>query len=303
MYYRMNETLEPVQLQDIPAGEKIIAVMSKQEWKNCRDGIENAADAHLDIDDVYTTKAEVSGSALYGSFNIPDRTDLSDKYGFAFLINEKGLFLVDDTLYVKKAVEEIIHTKKWKEPSIERFLYDLIEYIVKGDMVKLEAAEKSLVRLENRILKDAPDTASIILNDMRGDLIDLRRHYAQMVDLIQEFEENENEFFEEPRLRYFRQAEARVERLQGLLTAINDYTVQLRDLVHTQMEAKQNSIMTVLTVVTTIFMPLTLITGWYGMNFTYMPELESKYSYPIVFVVCILIIVLSLVYFRKKKWL
>ena len=61
--------------------------------------------------------------------------------------------------------------------------------------------------------------------------------------------------------------------------------------------------MTLLTVVTSIFLPLTLIAGWYGMNFRYMPELEWKASYPVVILVSILIVVVCLVWFKKKKWL
>lgn len=61
--------------------------------------------------------------------------------------------------------------------------------------------------------------------------------------------------------------------------------------------------MTVLTIVTTIFMPLTLIAGWYGMNFRYMPELDSEWGYPIAITVSLLIVVGSLVFFKLKKWL
>ncbi len=61
--------------------------------------------------------------------------------------------------------------------------------------------------------------------------------------------------------------------------------------------------MTILTVITSIFLPLTLIAGWYGMNFRYMPELNWPWSYPIVFVVCIVIVVACLIFFKKKKWL
>ena len=61
--------------------------------------------------------------------------------------------------------------------------------------------------------------------------------------------------------------------------------------------------MTVLTVVTTVFMPLTLIVGWYGMNFKYMPELDSVWGYPAVIVVSLLIVVISLVFFKRKRWL
>ena len=61
--------------------------------------------------------------------------------------------------------------------------------------------------------------------------------------------------------------------------------------------------MTLLTVITSIFMPLTLIAGWYGMNFKYMPEREYKAAYPIVILLSIAIVVISLIFFKKKKWL
>ena len=59
----------------------------------------------------------------------------------------------------------------------------------------------------------------------------------------------------------------------------------------------------VLTVVTTVFMPLTLIVGWYGMNFKYMPELDSVWGYPAVIGISVLIVVVSIIFFKRKKWL
>ena len=94
-----------------------------------------------------------------------------------------------------------------------------------------------------------------------------------------------------------------MDRLYATASSLRDYTLQIGDLNKAHLELKQNHIMTILTVVTTIFMPLTLITGWYGMNFRYMPELDSVYAYPMVFGTCVLIIIFSLVYFKKKKWL
>ena len=64
-----------------------------------------------------------------------------------------------------------------------------------------------------------------------------------------------------------------------------------------------NLIMKVFTVVTTVFLPLTLIVGWYGMNFKYMPELTSQYGYPAVIILSILVVVLSLLFFKKKRLL
>ena len=79
--------------------------------------------------------------------------------------------------------------------------------------------------------------------------------------------------------------------------------MQLRDLYKAHIDIKQNRIMTVLTVVTTVFMPLTLIVGWYGMNFKYMPELEWRLGYPIVIVISLIIVAGSLLFFKLKKWL
>ena len=88
-----------------------------------------------------------------------------------------------------------------------------------------------------------------------------------------------------------------------MVTGQREYITQLRDLLQSQLDIRQNRIMTVLTVITSIFMPLTLIAGWYGMNFRYMPELEWKYSYPVLILISVAIVVVCLVWFRKKKWM
>ena len=74
-------------------------------------------------------------------------------------------------------------------------------------------------------------------------------------------------------------------------------------LYQSQLDVRQNRIMSLLTVISSIFMPLTLIAGWYGMNFKYMPELNYKISYPITIAVSVAIVIISLVFFKKKKWL
>ena len=88
-----------------------------------------------------------------------------------------------------------------------------------------------------------------------------------------------------------------------MVNALLDYTTQIRETYKSRLDVKQNRIMTVLTVVTTVFMPLTLIVGWYGMNFRYMPELEWKIGYPLVIIVSVIIVIASLIFFKVKKWL
>ena len=92
-------------------------------------------------------------------------------------------------------------------------------------------------------------------------------------------------------------------RLQDQISSLRDYTVQLRDLFSTQLDIRQNRTMSILTVVTTIFLPLTLIAGWYGMNFRNMPELGWRFGYPAVIIVRVVIVIVCIAYFKKKKWL
>ena len=95
----------------------------------------------------------------------------------------------------------------------------------------------------------------------------------------------------------------RMARRHDSAVSLRDHTMQVRDLYSAQLEVRQNRTMTLLTVITSIFLPLTLIAGWYGMNFRYMPELESPLGYPVVIAVSIAIVIVSLVFFKKKKWL
>lgn len=188
-------------------------------------------------------------------------------------------------------------------PSLERFLYDFLETLIARDLRLLNATEQELALIEDEILEGGLEKYPDKLNDIRTFLMDMRIHYEQLLDFGQELEENENGFFKEENLRYFRLFTERVMRLMDQVNSLRDYTVQLRELFSTQLDIRMNRIMTVLTIVTVIFMPLTLIAGWYGMNFVYMPELKWRYGYLAVFVVSAAILIGSVAWFRKRKWL
>jgi magnesium transporter len=84
---------------------------------------------------------------------------------------------------------------------------------------------------------------------------------------------------------------------------LQEYSVQVREAYHAQLEYDLNKIMKMFTVVTTVFLPLTLIVGWYGMNFTTMPELTWKYGYLAVIIMSLAVIVFCMIIFKKKKFL
>ena len=305
MYYKIAQSLREIPAEELKNTDgQYVATISFDEWNKNRDSFEMGIDLDLNLSEIYTTKAEVNYDSLTGSFSIPNREDFSkEDFKFAFALDEKGIVFIDDSGRAEEIIKVIGSTKKWKLPSLERFIYDFLDQIVIGDLRLMEKYEFELDSIEQMIMNGDEKFPSSRLNEIRNDIRDLRIHYEQLMDLGQELEENENNFFRQENLRYFRLFLNRIARLHDNSTALRDYTMQLRDLYKAHIDIKQNRIMTVLTVVTTIFMPLTLIVGWYGMNFRFMPELEWRWGYPLVIAVSILIVTASLLFFKKKKWL
>lgn len=304
MYYLIDTMLRNCSAEECHgSGFQYVAVLSPEEWSAECDSYEMGIDLEPDIQEFYTTHAEVNYDSVTGAFAIPDRNNMcGNYYKFAFALDEKGIVFIDPGDTVLRIISRIIETKKWRMPSLERFIYDFIEQIIHEDSRILENYEKRLDVIDNDI--DSGKEGDLdTLNDIRGDLRDLRTHYNQLIELAQEFEENENSFFQTDNLRFFRLFSSRVSRLHDIVNSLLEYTNQIRDTYQSRLDVKQNRIMTVLTVVTTVFMPLTLIVGWYGMNFKYMPELDSVWGYPVVIMVSLLIVVISLVFFKRKRWL
>lgn len=305
MYYKIGERIEefvPKTFENL--GFQYAAVITSEEWLESNKKFGMGIEWEINLDEITDTHVEVNIDSLTGTFSIPSRKNTSGpKHNFAFAMDEKGVVFIDDEGFATKIINKISQTKKYINPCLERFLYDFLESIIHRDYKIIEKYDSRLDEIEKDVLNEESTGSIKELTDIRSELRDLRIHYAQLMDLSQELEENENEFFKVDNERYFHLVFQRVQTLHEMTSSLADYTSHIRDLNQTQIDLKQNRIMTILTVVTSIFMPLTLITGWYGMNFVHMPELKEPAAYPIVFVVCILIVIVSLIFFKKKKWL
>ena len=305
-YYLLAETVRPCSKADILDKKtgQYVAILTAPEWERERESFDMGIELDLDARDIHNTKAEVNFDSLTGTFQIPDRENLKEnEFCFAFALDEKGIVFIDDSGKAEQMVQSIRRTKRWREPSLERFLHDFLEQIVVRDLSIMERYENELNQIEDTILSSQGQGDLARVNEIRSDLRRLLIHYEQIIDMTQELEENENGFFREENLRYIHLFMNYITRRQSSAASLRDYTMQVRDLYDAQLEVRQNRIMTLLTVVTTIFMPLTLIAGWYGMNFRYMPELEWRFGYPAVIALSVAIVAYCLILFKRKKWL
>lgn len=185
--------------------------------------------------------------------------------------------------------------------SLESVLYHFLVKLTGDDAQSLEQIELEIVKMEDTLLSHADEDYYASISAMRKRLLLLKRYYESLADLYDEMEENRNGFFDDKALNLIHFQSKRVDRLYSDVLNLRDYLTQVREAYQSQADITLNKTMRFFTVVATIFLPLTLVVGWYGMNLS-MPEYDQPYAYPVVIVISAVIIVASVIYFRKKKW-
>lgn len=243
-------------------------------------------------------KADRYKNAVTGTFAIPDKKHPSEnKFTFGYyMVNEKLIF-IDDGDTVKRIMRGM-HDYE----TTEFFLFDFMEYILKEDLIYLQQYEERLAKLEEELLEGNMKEFDRKILLARKDLSALSSYYEQIEDVGEVLQQDAAERGSERGSFLFGLFCNRAGRLYTMVQELKEYSMQLREMHQTQIDVRQNEIMKVLTIVTTIFMPLTLIAGWYGMNFKNMPELKSPYGYAVVTVVCVFIILVEIWFFKVKKW-
>lgn len=304
-YYAIKAELEEISQEMVfEETAPFIAILTSKEWDTMRPAFSLDIDVEIEDSEIMMTEAIINLDCITGSMYIPDRKNIATKrWKFRFALYKKGIIFVEDGNYVLEAVLGIQKSKKWKMPCLERFLFDFLNYSIKDDLILMETYDHALDLVENAILADKIEIDGIELNRIRNYMIDLKEHFEQMIDFCELLLENENDLFQDENLRFFNLLVGKLERLNEKSASVRDHTMQIREIYKTHLDIKQNRITTVLTVITTIFLPLTLIAGWYGMNFVNMPELKWKYGYLVAILVSLITVTVSLFIFKKKKWL
>lgn len=186
--------------------------------------------------------------------------------------------------------------------SNEKALYLFFVNLLKGDMQRLDSLETAITNEEALALKSSREDYLDNIYDYRRELLRLKRYYEQLTNILDNLSANDNDLFSDDGVRHFMILHGRVSRFCSGVMSLRDYVTQMREACQSQIDLEQNKLMRVFTVIASIFLPLTLIAGWYGMNFKYMPELSWRFGYPAVIALSVLICVLLIIWFKHKKW-
>lgn len=186
-------------------------------------------------------------------------------------------------------------------PSNERAMYLFFKYLFRTDTKNVERLEDVISKLDDDIIDGKEVDAREKIVDIRYEVLRLKKYYEQFELVFDEICENDNNMLSDQYIRYFEILRNRNDRMRASVQNLREFMVQVRESYQAQIDIEQNRLMKIFTLVTSIFLPLTLIAGWYGMNLK-MPEFEWAYSYPVVIGVCVFVCVIWLVVFKKKGW-
>lgn len=283
---------------------RILTLLTSEELEQgpCLPGLENIL-CHTPLArDARVCKAEAHRTYLCGTIVTPRHTKDRRPISFGYLLTKDRMIICDDAGVAHRMFQRIREENPQLTPNIGGLLYGFLELLIAKDMHHLQELEEMLSQLEEQVLEGGLDNLNHQMTVLRKELTNWGRYYTQLEDMVCEFEENENEFFTDIETRQFHMVEKRIARLKNEAQILREYGLQIRELFQAEIDIRQNRIMKILTIVTTIFLPLTLVAGWYGMNFSNMPELSWKYGYPAVIVISLVIVMICLWIMKKKKF-
>ncbi len=251
--------------------------------------------------DARVCKAEVRPEFLSGTMILPPSPKAGTRLAFGWLLTGRWAVLVDDGELLLPHLRRMVKEKLPTGGGVGRFFYGLLSLLTARDLRRLEELEDQAEELEDQVLSGGLEGFSPVMTGLRKTAMAWFRYYSQLDDVAGRLRENENGFFTSEEEKLFRLLEERVIRLREESQLLREYCLQIQSMFQAEIDLRQNRIMKILTVVTTVFLPLSLLAGWYGMNFD-MPELSWKYGYPAVIAAGVVIVLLALWICKKKKF-
>ena len=288
--------------QTVPADWEI-QLMDEKEFSSLSGDYPHRKTLKRSLSPVQYCKIETFSDCIQGTMKIPGKQDKgTSPLLFGFYQKDSTLILISETGELKHYLDWM-RNDSMKGCTLNQFLLNFFELLIAEDVLHLQKLEERLNQVEEMLLSRQPEHFNEEILRYRKKLSGLHSYYEQLMNLGDLMQANISQALTREECAGWQLYAGRSERLHDHVEMLREYLLQLRELYQSQVDLQQNRVMIILTVVTTIFLPLTLIAGWYGMNFPGMPEFEWKYGYPAVIVISILIIVLEILYFKKKKML
>lgn len=220
---------------------------------------------------------------------------LGPNYVISFQEREKGAF--------EPVKERIRSGGRIRSLGADYLAYSLMDAIVDNYFSVLEALGERIELLEEKLVaRPRPETLKE-LHNLKSEMIYLRKSVWPLREVVSALERRESSLVQEGTGVYLKDVYDHTIQVIDNIETYRDMLSGMMDIYLSSISNRMNEIMKVLTIIATIFIPLTFVVGVYGMNFRYMPELEWAWGYPAVLLFMLAVGVLMLVYFRRNRWI
>lgn len=247
---------------------------------------------------------ELYPSFVIGSFAVPDKTDpTADPDRMSFYLDADRLIFIDDGTVATDMLAKVASSGILTKATTSHCLYALMKTLIADDFTWFSLMEDAMEKIEEVMLDRSETVSSQTIMGYRRAAMRMGSYYQQIAVMADLIADNENKVMSREEARAFSHVAAHANHLADRAETLREYSLQLRELHQTQIDLKQNSTMQILTIATVMFAPLTLVTGWFGMNLTVLPGLDWPYMSVTIIVLAALMIAMMILFFKKKNWL
>ncbi len=204
-----------------------------------------------------------------------------------------------------KPIRERMYLKRGRirQRGTDYLAYSIIDFVVDHYYLALDHIERKLTEIDESLHAENSNISRKVLHDLKIQIIRIRKSIYPMREVINRYIRSENILIQADTDIYLRDLADHSIQISDMSETYQDMINSLHDLYQTEISNRMNGVMKILTVISTIFIPLNFLASIYGMNFEHMPELKSRYGYFVVLTIMILVAFSFLFYFRKKRWI
>ena len=309
MYYTFSSTIK--ESNKLPAGDQLtVGYLSCDELAEVSEALGFAAanvEACRSANIYFRSGVEVYDEYTFTELRIVDPVHPEVNDDCVALFIKKNLFLVIDVLDEDRSTQQRFQQALRRFPArnmtLEKLIYSFLDALVAGDIIMLESTGAEVNEMEAQVLRDEADKDfNTTLLDLKNRLLSAHNYYEQLLDITDAVEENENDIFDTDSLMYISNIGKKIVRLREDVDALSNMVVHLQDAYSSYLDMNLNKTMKFFTVITSIFFPLTIIVGWYGMNFQSMPEFYWRFGYVYVIALSIIVVLALVLVGKRKKW-
>ncbi|MBI5316720.1 MAG: magnesium/cobalt transporter CorA [Nitrospirae bacterium] len=190
-----------------------------------------------------------------------------------------------------------------RQSGADYLFYALVDAIVDQYFAVVEALGEKIEELQDLVVSDPKPETLHKIHALKQQLLFLRRAVWPLREVTNNLSRSECPFLQESTKVFFRDVYDHVVQIVDTIETLREMVSASLDIYLSGISYRLNAVMKVLTIITTIFMPLTFIVGIYGMNFEHMPELKWEWGYPLVVGVMVMIAIAMLGFFIRKRWI